>query len=333
MLDDTQEDKQEANENMSMDDMIDEYESQEQETPEESSTSEETKEAETDESESSEGTDLDKKSDDEEEEAEIPEKYSDDPAWQRIMKQRNEARDALKAKEETAIPTEEMEKFNKTISSPEYIQQSMKAQGYTQEKINAELKAKGFDVPDEGAQKSNFDYVLDKLGVKMDQLDDNGKNYVNTEIADVVRVAEVLIEKKLNEFMPGVLKPLQDDVAGIKGSSSGKSLMASIKNTITDEGILDFKADIEPSLHKFLNENSDATQEDIKEYFTTLNHKLSIERLKTGKRREKRNEAKKGLRSGGEGAGGDSGMPKPTGNSDKDIDAQMNYMESQGAKF
>ena len=58
------------------------------------------------------------------------------------------------------------------------------------------------------------------------------------------------------------------------------------------EGILDFEKDVEPKLREFLEANPNAKQEDVYDYFEEINHQLVIERLKTGKRQDERNEKK-----------------------------------------
>ena len=131
----------EANEEMDLDAKMDAYldAHESDESTEDTSTSE-TKEQGTEESE---GTDLDKKSDSEETE-EVPKEFHKHPAWQRILKQRDEYKgqvDELK-KGEPDLKAQ-VEEFNKVVNSREYIEASMKSQGYTQEAIESRLKEKG----------------------------------------------------------------------------------------------------------------------------------------------------------------------------------------------
>ena len=99
-----------------------------------------------------------------------------------------------------------------------------------------------------------------------------------------------------------------------------------MEKTITAEGILDFEEDIQPAMNEFLDKNPNATQEDAQAYFREINHTLSIERLKSGKRKEKRDVVKKDLRSQKSGVQLDpSKAPARTGNDDKDIDSFLDH--------
>ena len=103
-----------------------------------------------------------------------------------------------------------------------------------------------------------------------------------------------------------------------------------MRNVIKTEGILDFEKDIEPEINKFLDENSDAAQSDVLAHFKELNHNLSIERLRTGKRKEVRDEKKGNLRQNVTTSGGSKNLPQKTGDFDKDADAffdSQNYHE------
>lgn len=206
--------------------------------------------------------------------------YHKDPAWQKLLS---------KAKSAQAIDAEtqkRLEEFKTITSSREYIESSMRARGYTDEAINKELKAKGFDVVEKGIDDVTL--VMDKLGLKPDQMDDNTKAIVS----DVVKIVDILLSDRLDKRIPNELKPIRETVTGIARKESAAEMAKTMRKTVQDEGILDFDKDIAPELNKYIDENPESTQEDAFNYFTNLNHKLSLERLRLGKKQVERDEKK-----------------------------------------
>ena len=123
------------------------HDKQDEETPaDESSHQEESVEEKQEEQKESEDTTSKKSEDSKEKPVEIPKEFHKHPAWQRIMKERDEAKKLLEETKKMVLPKEEIEKFNQTISSPEYIRNSMKSQGYSDEAIDRKLGELGHKV-------------------------------------------------------------------------------------------------------------------------------------------------------------------------------------------
>jgi len=99
-----------------------------------------------------------------------------------------------------------------------------------------------------------------------------------------------------------------------------------MKVTVKSEGILDFEKDIEPELNKFMDENPDAIQSEVMEHFKSINHKLTVERLKTGNKQGERDGLKGQLRQNLPISGTPAGLPAKTGDFDKDADAILDSM-------
>lgn len=265
------------------------------------------------------GDDQLKKSTEESDENQSGEEDSD-PRDQYFRKGYNEAKvkfekelEALKAQ----IPTkEQLEEFQKVTKSPEYIRNSMKAQGYTDEAINAKLRELGHNVPD--SSDSMLNAVLKGVGVDPAKADDNTKALVG----DIIKVMDAY--QKLT--MPQYTKPLEENLQSITRKETASRLVTDMRKVITDEGILDFAKDVEPAINEYLDKNPEATQEDVFQYFHQVNHKLSVERLKLGKKAKERQEGKANLRQNAGGGASEGAQIKKTGNFDDDFDSMADSL-------
>jgi len=262
---------------------------------EETSTSEKTVEEKTETSEKSEDTTSKKSADKKEAETEIPKEFHKHPAWQRIMQRANNAEQELAEIRKTSLTKEEADNFRKVISSPEFIRVSMKSQGFTDEAINKRLRGMGHEA--EVLEEDDFEVVKRLLKINEANLTDEQKQYVNTQVYDAVKIAGLLFDYKLNKMLPSTLKPLQDNLSQIQALNASHEMLESMAMTVEKEGILDYEEDIEPAIEKFVEGHPEATRNDIWEYFKDLNHQLTLERVKLGKKKEDREKSKEGLRS------------------------------------
>ena len=246
--------------------------------------------------------------------------YHNDPAWQ---KQR-ELIDRLKKEGETQSTLAEedraaLEEFKTYRNSSEYIQTTMKAQGFTQEAIDKKLQDSGFDV--QSKPQDDVDLVVKKLGVDLDSMTPEVKANTLANIQDVVKVAQIIVNDRLDKVLPKELKPLQEHIQSNEQTAAASKMMEGMKTTVTTEGVLDFDKDIEPELNKFLDSNPDASQQDLNEHFKSINHTLTIERYKAGASKEVRDEKKSLLRQNVPISKSPNSVPAKTGNFDKDSDA------------
>lgn len=246
--------------------------------------------------------------------------YHKDPAW---IKQR-EIIDRLKRENEAKIVLSEEDKialveFKKFRSTPEYIKTSMKAAGYTDDAINKKLQEAGFDVAPK--PQDDVQLILSKLNIDVNKMSSDDKAAVLANIEDIVKIANVLIEDRLGKVLPKELKPIQEHLGSFEQSNNASKLISSMRELIKTEGILDFDKDIEPTLNKFLDENPDALQQDVFEYFKEIHHQLTVERLKAGGKQQERDEKRGINRQNIPLTAGQKGLPKKTGNFDTDADA------------
>jgi len=246
--------------------------------------------------------------------------YHNDPAWikqrERIaqLEQQAEANVGLSEEDKTAL-----EEFKALRSSPEYIQMTMKQQGFTQDKIDEKLKEAGIDIavkPEDDVQ-----LVVEKLGVDLESMAPDVKANVIANIKEFSQVAEVIFNDRMSKALGKELGPIKDHMATNEQKTNANDIIKTMKDTVKVEGILDFDKDIEPVISKFMDENPDAIQADVLEHFKSINHTMTLERVKTGKRQEerdgKRNEQRQNVpisKSGEE-------LPAKTGNFDTDADA------------
>ena len=262
-----------------------------QETPSESSTEKETTADETEETEVA-GADQLKKAETEESKEESEEEA--DPKDLMFRKGYNTAK--AKAESEKKALEEKLakfsdfesklEQFQKVTSSPEYVKAQMKAEGYRDEVISAKLAELGHNVT--APEQDDVSLVLKELGVADDQIEPGLKNTIH----DIAKIADIIFKDRFNKGLPERLKPVEQSLNEMKQSSHAGKILESMQKTITEEGILDFTKDVLPQLDKFTREHPESTQQDVFNHFKDINHKLTIERLRLGKKQETRNLSK-----------------------------------------
>lgn len=240
--------------------------------------------------------------------------YHNDPAWQKLLaKSRTPAIDEATSKQ--------LEEFKQLTSDPEYIRLSMKRQGYTDEAIDKALVDRGFTQPEKPSD--DIALIASSLGMKVDQFDSNTK----AVISDVAKIADIIFKDRMNKVLPSTIKPMEEMVTSIAQKDGATKLLSSMQETVKTEGVLDFKQDIEPELHKFVDANPEATQQDLANYFKEVNYRLTIDRLKTGKKTVERAEKKATNRPNFSGQGkGEINIPKKTGKFNEDADAILDSL-------
>ena len=242
--------------------------------------------------------------------------YHNDPAWQKQreiikkLKEESEAKTTLSDEDKSAL-----DEFNSYRKTPEYIKSTMKSQGYTEEAIDKKLQESGFEVAVKPAD--DVQLVIDKLGYKAEELTADQKSYVS----EVVKMADIIVKDRLDKILPKELAPMQDHVRSIEQRNAGSQMINTMKETVKNESILDFDKDINPALNKFMDDNPDCKQEHILEHFKSIYHPMVVERLKAGNKQEERDEKKSNLRQNIPISGAPQGLPKKTGDFDKDADA------------
>lgn len=246
--------------------------------------------------------------------------YHKDPAWQ---KQR-EIIDRLKAEQAKGVLSPEdkklLEDVKKVTSSREYIETSMRSQGFTQDAIDKRLRESGFDVA--AKPTDDLELISQSLNIDSSKLTQAQKD----DITDIVKIADIIFKDRINKILPNQLKPIQEHIGAINQETSAGKIVNTMKEIIKKEGILDFEKDIEPEINKFLDANPDAIQADVLAHFKEINHSLTIERLRLGKKKDERDVKKTNLRQIPGGGGGEITVPAKTGDFDKDADALLDSL-------
>jgi len=238
--------------------------------------------------------------------------YHTDPAWQKL----------LEKSKTPAIPEEtqkELEEFKKVTSSREYIETKMKAAGYKQEAIDDELKRRGFEV--KGSEQDDVALVASKLGLNMDGVDDNTKAI----IGDVAKIVDVIFKDRIAKLLPETLKPIEENLKTIRQKENASEITNRMRGVVSNEGVLDFDKDVTPAVAKWLNDNPEATQEDVFDAFLEINHRLSVERLKTGNKRADNANNKRSLPKSFSPSTGKINVQK-TGDFNKDADSILDAL-------
>jgi len=251
--------------------------------------------------------------------------YHNDPAWQ---KQR-ELIEKLKKEGKASVLSEEdkkaLDEFKQLRSSPEYIQQNMKAQGFTQDAIDKKLKELGHSVPE--TVQDDVELVVEKLGVNLKGMRPEEAETVKANISDIVKISRIIFNDGIGKTLPKELGPIQEHISSMSKEKSARKQVDAMQEIVKAEGVLDFEKDIEPELNKFIDANPDAIQQDVFEHFKTINHSLSVERLRTGKKKEERDEKRTNLRQNIS-ISGNTPFPKKTGNFDDDADAILDALNA-----
>lgn len=242
--------------------------------------------------------------------------YHTDPAWQKLL----EKSKGSTIDEETQ---KQLDDFKQVTSSREYVETAMKAKGFTQEAINAELKKRGFDVEEQ--KGSDIDLITKQLNIDPKTLDENTR----AVLSDVSKVVDIMLKDRLEKILPTTLKPFEDGMNKITQRDNASQLNTKMLGLVETEGVLDFKEDIQTPLNEWLDKNPEATQQQAFDKFLEINHSLSIERLKTGKKRTENLNTKKNLRKDMKQTVSGQTMPKKTGDFDTDAD---NVLDALGVQ-
>jgi len=305
-----------------LDESIDEFfDKVEKETPGTSSIPEETKEAETKPKETSEVTPSLKSAEESKEETEIPKEFHEHDAWKRIkaketqaITERDEALSKI-AELEKGTTDADKQRIDKVLNSPEFIRFEMGQKGYKDEAINARLAELGHKV--EAPPTDDVKLIIDKLGLNPETVDANMK----ATITDIAKIASIIANDRIDKTLPGELEPLREASLMQQREKNASTITKQMEEIVSNEGVLDYKKDIEPEVNKFLDANPDATQEDVLDHFNSLSRQLTIGRLKQGNKQEVTSSLKETNKPVNEGVVITPGkIPPKTGDVNQDMD-------------
>lgn len=295
------------------------------------SPSEETQDSETEETKDA-GADQQKKAESEETKEEESKEDTDpqDKAFREKWNKQKEKLEAAHKKEleflkAGMLSKEEIENFRKTTSSPAYIRESMRADGYTEEAINARLKELGHRVQEKTAD--DVAIIAKAFGVNPQDLSAEDRQWAQRQ----AKAFHAMYRHYIGQDLPAHLQPIQQELDLAKGERESSEIFSKIEKIVEDEDILDYEKDVLPELNKWLDENEKkegVTRQDFFSFFKDLNHKLSLERARQGKRKEDRENKKGSQRPAKKTANIEPGKaPALTGDVDKDIDG---WLDSRG---
>lgn len=258
---------------------------------------------------------------------EVPKEFHKHPKWQKLLTDRNTAQDKVKELEGKGSLSDDDRKTlddAKTItSSREGIETLMRAQGFKEEAINKRLAEAGHDVE---SPENDVALVCKENGMDEKTL----KPAQRQDIEDYCKVARTIFKSEISKVLNSELKPIQEHIGKQTQKESASTItnqMRAIvaKDEVDGKPILDFDKDIEPVMDKYLDDNPEATQEEVFAHFKTINHELTIKRLKTSKSQEGRDKLKENLRNNPSGGVRIDGLAKKTGDFHEDADAVLDH--------
>ena len=252
------------------------------------------------------------------EKEEIPKEFHKHPAWQkRIAKEKEAIERAEKAEKalEQQPSSEKVAAFERVTSSPAFIRESMRAEGYKDEAIDTRLRELGHDIPERPGDDVGL--VISKLGLDPKTINEDTR----TSIGDIAKVVRIITQDSLGKELPKVVGPLQEVQEKQAQQAGADNLVQKMNVVVKEEGILDFSKDVEPLINKFITDNPKAQQEDVANYFKDINHKLILERGATGRKKTERDEKKENLRQIPKQGAAQGQLPAKSGDFDTDFDS------------
>ena len=290
----------------------------EQPTPSEPSTEKPTTEAKEGVTETSEDETSKKSEEVKEETTEAPKGYHDDPAWKRIIDERNTARgerDELKAKGGVSEEqTQTLEDVKTIMQSATYIKASMKEAGYTQEAIDAKL----IDAGHKPVTPATSD--LDRVAREFDfKSADDLKPEERTYLEELIKASSAIVDSRLEP----IKGKLSQDEQQKNQVEAGRTLVKNLQAKVTEEQILDYKKDVEPMINDWLDKHPKGLQPDLEKHVTTQINKLNIERLRAGQAQITRDGKKAGLRQNVTGAPSEGAPKLKAAVTDDDAEANL----------
>ena len=274
------------------------------------------------------GSDQPKPDEEKPKEEEVPKEFHKHPAWQRIMKERDEAKSKAEELEGKGSLSDEDRKTlddAKTItSSREGIETLMKAQGFKQEAIDKRLAEAGHDV---ASPENDVALVCKESGIDEKTL----KPAQRADIEDFSKLARIIFKDGLSKVLKTELDPIREHQDKHTQKESAGTITDSLRSLVSKDEvdgkpILDFDKDVEPEINKYLDDNSEATQEEVFTKGKAIISELTIKRLKTSKSQEGRDKLKENLRQNAGGSIKIDGLPKKTGNFHDDADALLDSL-------
>ncbi len=261
-------------------------------------------------------------------EEDIPKEFHKHEAWQKILKARNTAQDKVKELEgKGSLSPEDKQVLEdaKTITaSREGIETLMRAQGFKQEAIDKRLAEAGHDV---ASPDNDINLICKELGMDEKNLKPAQRN----DLEDFSKVARIIFKDAISKVLNTELTPIKEHLGNQTQKESAVTITTQMKSIVAKDvvdgkPILDFEKDIEPAMDKYLDEHPKATQEEAFAHFKTVNHELTVERLKTSKSQEGRDKLKNNLRQNAGGHLKVDGIPKRTGDFHEDADALLDSL-------
>lgn len=175
-----------------------------------------------------------------------PKGFAEHPAWQKREQKLKDALEGQKTAEEKASLHDSL------LGDPVIYKRFLQQKGFSDNKINELMKEKGFTVEEpSGAKESIAERTCKALGWDMNSLDQKQKAHIN----DLIRLNEVVAKDIVQGILKDRLGPMEDFVKTNQTRSRLAGQKEEAQNIAKDEfPQLDWNKDIEPAMHKYLDE-------------------------------------------------------------------------------
>lgn len=274
--------------------------------------------------------DLAKKGTEAVKEPEIPKEFHDHEAWKRnaqIAKDAIARAEAAEKKagelEKSGVLSEEdrsvLDNVKQFTSSREFLEDKLKKEGFKEDVIKEKLAEAGFDVAN---QEGSFEVAAKALNLDPENLSDQDRS----DISNLVKISNALIENTLGRVMPKLLNPISEQVSGLTSKERGIKIHDDFVDQVKKDNLLDFEKDLSPDIEKWLDDNEKPTFEDLEKFMQDTYREKLVLYKKAAEKKGEREEKAEGNRPGGEGTKTQTGLPGKTGDFNKDADALFDHM-------
>ena len=161
----------------------------------------------------------------------IPEGFSNHPAWQKIIKQKQDALNQLKEKESDSSQYKEL------LADPVIYRRYLEKEGYSENKINSMMKEAGHPVSMPGELETKQDIVSEickQEGWDENSLDDNQKAQIKDLFGAVDRRTQRLIDNTLKNRVGPIEDKFQESDRQAKFKTSYDEAVTKAKEEFPD---------------------------------------------------------------------------------------------------
>lgn len=306
-----------------MDKILDEAEGKEK-PAESSSNSEEKPEEKEPEKEAKAGgePDPEKKEAEATEDTDIPSEFHKHKAWIKLQDRAKAAEEKLAEQGGTMSEEDKalLENVKELTNSRQFLKDKYEREGFKEDVVTKKLADAGFKDAEEGT-KTDLEIAAKALNLNVEDLSEEAK----ADITSLAKISRAMMSEDLNRILPAILNPISEKVAGLTGRDEGIKIHEDFVDKVGKDGLLNYEKDLAPDISKFLDDNPEATQQDVAKFQQDTYHSKLVLYQNAVKNKDERDNKVEGNRPGGEGSAVKTGLPDKTGDFEKDANAFLDH--------